>query len=240
MASISGDFATSLVSHYKFEESSGTREDIHGSNNLTETGGTINNAVAIQGDGVDFEASNTDYLFRTTPTGLTSLTSYSVSFWYKPESITTQGLVGNTTTNDGAIKFQFFLIGGKIYFRRNKTGGTLIDVISTTSLSAGSFYHVVGTFSTTNGMSLYVSNSSPNTSSDLTSTTSASRSLSIGARRRASSHDIYTDGVVDELSLWDGRELTSGNVTTIYNSGAGIPYAAPSAGGDNALAICNF
>lgn len=226
MASISGDFATSLVSHYKLEEASGNRADELGTNLLTETGGTIVNAAAIQANGADFESANSDYLYNSAPSGLTSLTSYSVSFWYKPESTGTQGLVGLTTTNDAEIKFQFFLITSKIYFRRNKTGGTLIDVIGATTLSAGTWYHITGTFSTTNGMVLYVNAASDGTSTDTTATVSATRTLSIGARRRAASHDIFTDGVLDEISIWDGRELTSSEVSSIYNAGAGIPYAA--------------
>ncbi len=225
MSSISGDFSTSLVSHYKLEEASGNRADELGTNLLTETGGTIVSATAIQGDGADFESTNADRLINTSPSGLGNLNTYSVSFWYKPESTGTQALVGLTTTNDGVIKFQFFLIGSKIYFRRNKTGGTLIDVIGATTLSTGTWYHVVGTFSTTNGMVLYVNGASDGTSSDTVATITGTRQLWVGARNRATP-DIYTDGVLDEISIWDGRELTSGEVSTIYNSGAGIPYDA--------------
>jgi len=225
MASISGDFSTSLVSHFKLEEASGTRSDELSTNPLTQVGGAIDNAVAIQGDGADFESANSRYLQNSTPSGLTSTTSYSCSFWYKPESTGTQAIVALIGVNDRQNKATFFLVGGKIYFRRNNTGAAIIDVISTTTLSAGTWYHVMATFSTTNGMVLYINGSSEATSSDLTATPSDSWKLNVGARFRVTA-DLYTDGVVDELSLWDGIELTSGNATTIYNAGAGIPYAA--------------
>lgn len=237
MASISGDFATSLVSHYRLEETSGNRVDELGTNLLTETGGTINSATGVQGSGADFESADSRYLYNASPSSLTDVNTYSVSFWYKPESTGTQGIVGVTTDNDNSIKFQFFLISSKIYFRRNKSGGTLIDVIGATTLTAGNLYHIVGTFSTTNGMVLYVNGASDGTSTDLTATVSATRTLSVGARRRAATHDIFTDGIVDEISIWDGRELTSSEVSTIYNGGAGIPY---SAGGANPGSIFSF
>lgn len=239
----STELASSLVSYYELEETSGTRVDSHGSNDLADNN-TVLSATAIQGNGADFESTNSEYLNNTSPTGIYTSGNFSASLWFKAESAGTFGLFGFSTGDDADVFFQLYFISNYFKFRRQyKTTPvpTYYDVDSGTIYSTGTWYHVVATFSTTNGMRLYVNGLPVASRGETTGNpdSAASRRLYMGARYRSPA-DIYTDGIIDEAGYWT-KELTQGEVAAIYNAGSGIPYEVTAGGVTyNPLAFCSF
>lgn len=218
---------TNLVSYWELEESSGTRVDSHGSNDLTDNN-TVLSATGIQGDGADFESSNSEYLSTSSGSGFVSgAGARSVSLWVKYE--TSPGTAEMSIISNGVFTTsQEFTIKT---FTNNKiivdTNGSALAVSSTLSWSTGTWYHIVVTYNGTTG-TIYRDGSSVGTGTATLSTTSPEDFI-IGGRNPASPYN-FVDAVIDEVGYWS-KALTSTEVTDLYNSGAGLPYSAGGGGG---------
>ena len=227
--------ATNLGSYWELEEASGTRVDSHGSNDLTDVN-TVGTATGIQGNGADFERSNTEYLISSTGPGITG--DWSISFWLKQESQTiNQWPITSYTSGEGGILLRVNS-DGKL-FAQFGNGGTVSKTVTTASqITIGSWYHVVFTSDVsagTNGYTVYVNGSSVALTADTSTATSvgAQANMTIGALGAGTQP---FDGVIDEVGIWS-RILSASDVTTLYNSGAGIPYDA--GGATNAVKSIN-
>lgn len=207
-----------LVSYWKLDESSGNAGDSVGSNDLTNNN-TVTYSLGKINNGGDFVAANSESF---TASGFPSMTGgvHSVAFWFKADVI------------DGAARFPYILrnvadnANYYIYVYQNGgvnkialaswngSGQTGFD--SAATISTGTWYHFVGVF---NGASsiIYLNGSSDATGSTLT--INSGTDLNIGANSGAS----FYDGMIDEVGVWN-RVLTSDEVSTLYNSGAGLQY----------------
>jgi len=227
MADIKNDFATDLVAYYELEESSGVRVDSHGSFDLNDTN-TVGQATGKIGNCADFEASNSEGLQTGSDfTELSGINTISVSVWLKLESNQT-GFSFICGVNNGALEtWAIFKVNNTWYWRLNG------DIPSSTTwnqsaIGVGTWRHIVGTYGG-NRVKLYLDGVELGSNNHTTSIrTNAPAPLSLG--HRPDNTDGYYDGLIDEVGLWE-RELTSSEVTDIYNSGAGIPYEAASGGG---------
>ena len=94
---------TNLVSYWKMEEASGSRVDVHGSNDLTDNN-TVLNATGISGNGADHERDTSEWLSiaHASQTNLDVTTGdFSISCWIKRESTGIfGGLVGKIDSGD--------------------------------------------------------------------------------------------------------------------------------------------
>jgi len=222
--------ATNLISYWELEETSGTRVDSHGSNNLSDNN-TVLSATGIQGNGADFEAGNNEYLniLDSSQTGLNPSGNMSFSLWFKLESTGVYWIIGKQN-GDSDINYGLFLTTSYIQFRRS-SGGSRFEAQWTNTFSSGVWHHAVVTFSTTNGSRLYIDNTQRATNSNTGSTDTQDGAMTLAIRSKPAL-SVPFDGIIDEVGFWD-RELTSTDVATLYNSGAGIPYDAGGGTGRN-------
>jgi hypothetical protein len=207
-----------LVSYYKLDESSGNAVDSVGSNTLTNTGTATYSAGKIN-NGVNLVSASSQYLIDTTPSGLpTSTSAFSVSLWLKATSWTGDSILFSWGTNPGT---------NQIVIRSNSSTTFGVGDTSTfkdftvSTMSTGTWYHLVVTCAGSgSGISLYFNGSLISTSSTLTySITNGYLQLG-GAYLGAFS---LWNGSEDEVGIWS-RALTSGEVTQLYNGGAGNQY----------------
>lgn len=131
----------------------------------------------------------------------------SVSCWFFRNSgnsaIVRYGVNANTN---------FFQIGVTASNRfRVYTGA--VDIIDT-AITAGAWHHAVVTYDGTT-TSAYIDGAAPITSAATINTLSGNAVLGHGPTYG------YMIGLIDSVAIW-GRELASGEVTTLYNSGAGL------------------
>jgi hypothetical protein len=205
-----------LVAYYKLDETSGTTAtDSLGSYNGTNNGATINQGGKI-GKAYDFDGSN-DYISSNGV--FSSLTSFSFSAWINPDvvNISQQEIFNQGTSNypqpyDISLNNQTirFVVGNSSQVSEISTGNVV---------SAGNWYHIVCTYnSSTNALKIYVNNGAPTTGTNSRSFSYAGSSY-IG--RRADAH--YFNGRIDECAIWN-KELTSTEVSELYNSGDGLTY----------------
>jgi len=220
---------TSLVSYWDLEEASGTRYDLVGSNNLSDNN-TVTGGTGKVGEGAVFATANTEHLKAVDNASwdLTTTNDKSFSVWIKPANLSNNYAILSRWNESPEA-------GGKNFlFRLNTTGklqawvgtGATTGVTTgetTTTLSAGTWYHAVVTWSGTvdDKMRIYV-NGSLDTTGATASPGAASGPLYIGESSSASPFD----GSMDEIGWWD-KALTSTEITALYNSGSGLPYYDP-------------
>ena len=228
----------SLVSYWKFNETSGDAADSHGANTLTNTNtatystGHINNACYLA------EASN--QYFAVGDTASLDITGdISMSCWVYLANITEQMLFMNKSNWDGGsnIAYVFYIDGAsKLTVDLSSDGSQAVgsyhrETQSTASVSATTWTMVTATFDVdTNNVDLYV-NGSVVTSTQTYGTGvsgihNSNQDLSIGGAATAANDKL--DGRMDECGIWS-RTLTSGEVSELYNAGSGLSYPFGSA-----------
>ena len=189
--------------------------------NLLFDADVFSNVNSVTLDGVDDYidcGGNTDFSFTD---GAGNDDPFSVSTWVKLDSTFKQRIVakGNVEwilTTDSSDKLFFSLYGGG-------STSTRIGLVSdSVVLSAGTWHHIVATYDGSNadsGLTMYVDGSvvtaSTSSAGSYTGMSSGQGALRIGQWELNSQ---VMDGLIDETSVFDS-ELSSSQVTTIYNSG---------------------
>jgi len=196
-------------------------EDSKGTNTLTDNN-TVTSVAGKQDDAVDFESTASEYLSIAdgSQTGLDLDTgSFSVAVWVKPETISL-GYSGEIVSKHGANATGWFfqqLTSGVVRFVND--GSTPVTTGASTT-STGVWSHIVVTYDGTN-LRMYFDGSlvgGPTSASNPTADTSDFRISS-----SSNNPTRYYDGVVNQVLIYS-KNLTSTNVTDLYNSGTGIPW----------------
>ena len=233
-----------LISYWKLDESSGNAADSVGSNTLTNVGTATYGAGKIN-NGVDLEDSSVQYLtiLDASQSGLDITGDFSVSMWIKLESQPA------TDASFSLIDKRKVLTNGQytvLYQNPNVAGKEIINVIWRDSsdnqtsfvnpddlgLSTGTFYHIVVTATVaTPTAAMYLNGASQTFNSAGTSATSIGDNDGAFFLGAAIGGAVPFDGMIDEVGIWS-RVLTSGEVTELYNAGAGNQY--PFGGGASA------
>lgn len=205
---------TGLVSYYKLDEASGNATDQQGANTLTDTN-SVGTGTGIINGARDFENASTQYLTKSTPTGV-DLQTVSVSTWINAESfIDFGGIVANFPTGWGLYTMTS---GG------NRVIWIIQDNISVTapSLSTATWYHIVAVKDdATDDVLIYVNGSLIDSDTSTDAMTYSSNSLRIGSMMFYGEFD----GLIDETGIWS-RALTADDVTALYNGGAALAYGS--------------
>lgn len=208
-----------LLSYYRCDEASGNLLDAHGSVTFTDNNTVGATTGKILG-GRSFNGTN-EYFSRSGNFGggAASGGAFSVSLWL---------------TTDQAARVQQVIgrfAGGKLFQLGQGNSGEGLRVAYGVSPfnsiqvgsnpTAGQWYHVVFTFSSSGVGKLYVNGTLIGTAATLTGAFNDSTDINIG--RRGGDGTEYWDGNTDEIGWWS-RELASGEVTQLYNSGNGLAY----------------
>jgi len=209
-----------IVSYYKLDGTSGDVVDSAGSNTGTNNGadrgatGKISNAF-------DFERTDNDTVDLT---NFDVGASFTISFWWKPESIVSYNFIITKWYDSGNQRA--FQIGsnsdGDLFVQVSTNGSDSPAYFSSPVFSAGNWYHVVLTYDAVGeALEGWVNNSSV-----LEQTPSAiyqsSAKVLIGNNQNYYENG-WTDGIVDEVGIWS-RVLTDTEIGELYNSGNGLTY----------------
>lgn len=221
---------TNLVSYWKLDESSGNAADSVGSNTLTNNNTTPFVAAKIN-NGADMENSSAQSFSITdaSQTGLDITGDMSISLWVNLESAPSGDVMYFVTkykaggNNSYAFDYQDSAGTKNLLFANSFNGTADVAVTVAQTLTLGSWFHLVAVYTAAAGScQFYVNGSSLGTPTGLgTSIFNGTADFSLGGQDGGSS--VKFDGIMDEVGVWS-RTLTSGEVTTLYNGGAGISY----------------
>jgi hypothetical protein len=211
-----------LVAYYKLDETSGTTVyDALGNHNGTNNGATINQAGKI-GKAYDFERSESDYIsLGNFMYNNLQNTSYSISVWFKLESIGNyQAIILNRGNSDRHTGI-WVSNTNKIRITMYAGGSPALDVSGSTTINTGQWYNIVLVYNRGTGVYAYL-----NGHSEISQSTSSNYLIESGetaiGRKGIDSTD-YFDGMIDDVAIFS-RALSPTEVTELYNSGDGRTY----------------
>jgi len=168
---------------------------------------------------LDFDGTDDYVNIAGADSSLNSVTAFSISLWYNLDAYG-DVLIGSGTGNTNGIWLQPFSDGKFYVVIRNGATNTL----SATVPSLNTWVHTVVTYNA-GTIKLYLTPSGGTTGTTTITNGPSSTSSTIGANlsigRLAwnSSDPFYVNGKIDEVAIFD-YELTSSQVSSIYNSGS--------------------
>lgn len=207
-----------LIHYYKLDETSGTREDSHGSLDLSVVG-TVGNAAGILGNEATFGSG--DNLLQSSSEVYAANGDMTISAWITPHETSRGDVIGKS----GFFKIGFGITSSQWYALANfSTTSALVQ--SGTGFASGTRRHVLATYNAaTKTVELFIDNVSVGTSTGTGTKNTPTSILFIGAERETTSGIIYNDSIsdVDEVAIFD-EVLTSDDRAELYNSGAAKAY----------------
>jgi hypothetical protein len=216
-----------LAAYYDFEDTTGNLLDNVGSNDLTETGGTIASATGLVSNGRDFELGDTEW-FEAADAAWNSITgNLTVNVWANPESL----------ASDGAVVAKYaFSAGGRawrIYYHQltnrwrvdassDGSAGTTLEATTYGAVSTSTWVMLTFRHRNGNNIGITVNAGTEDTTAFTGGIFDATTTFIVGSDNTGIGE--WFDGLIDELGIWN-RVLSDAEVEWLYNSGSGRAYA---------------
>ncbi len=215
------------LAYYKLDESSGNAADATGNGYTLTNTGTVTFSTGLINNG-SYNTTSSQYLGRSSAFGLTSSSNFSISLWIKLTSDNTAdrdifnfdvtGASGSTIRgvyeyNSGTRRLRFY---------RASNTNTFLDING--NIGTNAWYHLVFTYNGgTGAMALYKNNAAAVTGTNSGTTNNANSSQFNIMSTVQYSFNAPLNGGMDEVGIWNAV-LTSGEVSELYNGGAGLAY----------------
>jgi len=209
---------TNLISWWSMDETSGTRNDSHGSHDLTD-----NNSVGYSSSGkvsnaADFTPS--DYLSIGTDESDFDFGSgnWTIGCWVKLDTDASRTIIAKT---DSGYEFIIYFIGApQSKFSLYLVGsGETSEILPGTTWSTGTWYFLTVWYDGSKAY-LQVNNGTIYDTVHTNGVKEDGSKLWVG---RWSSY--YWDGLIDEMFVYKGKALSADEREWLYNSGDGKSYA---------------
>jgi hypothetical protein len=216
---------TSLAAFWSLENTSWT-DDTGNGNTLTPSN-TPTAVAAKVGNGASFTAASSQSLTVASNAGLQiGGGSFSIQAWINSSS--GPGANGYLSKNDGGFANREWGFGGRFNGSAVVFSWDLYDSSSTayhcdsaTTVAAG-WHHIVMTWDGTT-QKIYVDSGTASTNVPGAVGISSTSAIFFG---KDSDTGAFSTAILDQVGIWKGRVLSAGDVTALYNSGAGLTYAA--------------
>lgn len=227
---------TSLVSSWELNEASGNALDSHGSNTLTETSGTIGASSGPGGSGGsrDFEAGDTEYFTLADNADLSvGDIDWTIEVWanFESKNVSGQGVIlskwdAGASQREYQIDYDSGTDRIRFVVSNNGTSSTTHPATTLGSPSTGTWYQIVASHdAASNLISIQVNNGTANTTSYSLGGRNGTAAFALGANFTSGAPQNHFDGLISKARLWK-RLLTSGEITSLYNSGNGLAYSS--------------
>ena len=209
---------TGLISYWKLDEVSGTRNDSVGANHLTDNN-TVTQSAGKIGNAGQFSAASSETLSAASNASLqTGDIDYTIAGWFYLDSTAAAMLAAK----DGPAGREWFLYNSGSRFQfwfHNGSGFATATADPAGAPGAGTWYFIVAWHNSVgNSILIQVNNGSPDgVASGGGANTPGADPFILGGRGHA---DLYFSGRIDEFGFWK-RLLTTDEKTELYNGGAG-------------------
>lgn len=202
---------TNNVAYYKFSSGAYTT-DSAGSFTLTSSGSNAQTASGFLGSG-----TQGDSIHNGVNMGITGTSDMSMSFWVKfTGGAVNSGMFffGSTSGSDRFLAMDMNSSGSVTFYNSNNSSS------GSAAVSPGSVFNHVVITRTTTAIDVWWNNTKVISAATQGSATGGQDNLSLCTGK---SFGGDATQIIDECGVWT-RALTSGEVSQLYNSGAGLQY----------------
>jgi hypothetical protein len=213
--------ASGLVAYWNFNEDTGsTVYDDTGRGNLGTFNGTTGSQWTAGKIGYALSFNGTNNYVSLPTAGVAPSSGLTIAAWINPSTVSVNSSLYGFGPKSGCNPSGQYLSvnsSGKVTYLFG-CGGTLT---SSTTLTAGTWYHVALTVDSSKNATIYINGSAvagPTNESSGQSVTTGNDL--IGVEWAAGSLAQYFNGIIDEVGVWN-VVLTGTQISTLYNSGAG-------------------
>lgn len=230
----------SLISFWELEETSGTRYDSHGSNDLADNNTVTSNTGKV-GTAAEFVRVNAEYLSGAAGLNFSADPGFTFSMWVYYDTLpssSNMSPIGKWASGDGGYGINLrhdgtnYKANVTVYDSTTPTENLSGDV-GTWSPSVTTWYHVVWTFtesSYTSEVFIDASSIGTYTHTGYSGTLNDSAGDFHIGNYYLSETAYGWNGRIDQVGVWN-RVLTGSEITELYNSGSGLSYADMTGGG---------
>lgn len=217
---------TSLVAYWKLDEASGTRNDSHGTNHLTDNN-TVGSVAGKVGNAADFIRANLEYLSRAD--GGSGLNFGDVDFtfaaWIRIKSKPALSMQCISKWTPGSLSYVVeWNVADRFRFWVSSDGSAFafLDANSLGSPALNTWYFVAAWHAATaDNINIQVNNGTVDSAAYSAGVFASNAAFYLG--RYHATDDYHLDGAIDEAGAWS-RLLTADERTQLYNGGAGQAY----------------
>lgn len=226
--SVSSTLSNSIVAHYSFEETEGTRYDATDNNNDLTDYNTVAYATGVIGNAADFEYANgMEYLGREDNASLSfgAEENFCIAFWWNAE--TSSGdmpLVAKTDGNTSAdIEYRIYSQSLVPKFATGN-GTNATTVTASSNFVVGTWVFVCAWYNTTtDSIYIQINDGAPNRAAAVYEPHDGTDSFWVGYQNN-SYYGYKLDGQMDELTILNRCPVSSngfGLADSLYNGGLG-------------------
>jgi hypothetical protein len=228
-----------LIACWSLDETSGTRADSVGSNNLTDNN-TVLSGTGKFSNAADFETGNSEYLSIADNTDLsTGNIDFTFAAWVNAESVLGSNSGRYIVSKHGASgNFEWGMThedqASVERFRANVVANGTSPFVSVAADNLGTpsiatwYYVVFWHDATANTINIQVDNGTANSTAHSAGVFDGNGTFALGAYAQTPSK--FFDGMIDEAAFWK-RVLTADERTELYNSGTGMACSSIEGGG---------
>lgn len=213
-----------LISHWKLEESSGTRNDSHGTNHLTDNN-TVTGASGKLGNAAQFTRANGEWLSITDNPSLSigAAQSFTWACWIYPDTLDLCSVIQKNDDFIGAVTAEYELyISGRPRFTVGDGVSNSADTDGP-SINTGEWSLCIAWYSHADAkIYLQVNNGALYEAAVGFSLYDSTRPLAIGNFSGGGTSFAF-NGRMDSVSFWK-RALTTAERAALWNNGSGLPY----------------
>ena len=215
---------TNLISWWALNETSGTRNDSHGTNHLTDNN-TVTYSSGIKYNAGNFTSSNSEYLNINDNVAIsTGNIDFSLCAWvYLLDTTATHVIFSKTETSNYEIRLRYNSTSNRFTAALSSNGTTWNSTVTANTfgaISINTWYFICGQHDSVNDLLVINVNKIKDTAS---ANSSGSRDGTGPFFIGTLSTSEYHDGYVDEAVFYK-KLLTDDEVDWLYNSGNGREY----------------
>lgn len=222
-ALLSAAAISALVSWWALDETSGTRVDSHGSNDLTDNN-TVGYAAGIHGNAADFIPANSENLSIASNASLvTGDVDFCMCGWFRGDALSQYPFIGGKDQDETFREYGFYFTTAKLTVRVGVGEAKWGSACSTATWYWFFGYHD----SVNNLLGISINNGTDVTTSYSHPGTTGTTVFRVGVNTAAGGGIALNrfDGLIDELAFFKGYVLSADDRAAIYNSGTGVTYA---------------
>jgi hypothetical protein len=212
-----------LISYWKLDEASGTRNDSQGTNHLSP----INSPTAVAAkinNGLYCNTGSLQALSCASNASLQVTSDFTFSIWVRIDDLPAHGsfiITKDDFVGNRDYDFYHDNVNG-FTFQAGTVGGTSAATVGAPVSGTGQWHHIVVWYDSSDSKArLRVDDTTTYAASATSTLVQTGAAFKLGYDNSG----LQLGGCIDEVGFWK-RKLTAAEMTALYNGGAALPFSS--------------